>query len=272
MEKPRMTRAEKSILYQQNKQIDLDLWQKYHDDENIEARNTLVMRQEHSVNFIVNKHLSWKNGCDRKDLVQEGFLGIIKAVEKFNPKYKVPFNYFACRWIEASIRGAIWSTGRTVKPSVNLSRRYKKMNDMYNHLEEQNGTPPSDEVLIDHLPNETMKSLSKLRYKGKISVNSLDACISSNTENSFMNLMPSKAKDPYYRLEHKNNSEMLKSLKKNGLTEREASVIDMRFPKNKKPLSQERTANKLGVTKMCVCAIEKRAIKKLRHEYLKQGK
>lgn len=73
------------------------------------------------------KYYKWRNSLDIDDLIQEGSLGILRAIEKFDDSKKVPFDYYCKWWINAKMHNAIYSRGRTIRTPINKAKKIAKL-------------------------------------------------------------------------------------------------------------------------------------------------
>lgn len=141
----------KKTDYQAEGQIDLELFKRYKDDNDSEAYDQLVLRQERSVKYYANRHSKWANGSSYDDLTQEGWIGIMRAIEVFNPEKGVPFNYHASRWCQALMRKSIYTSGRTIRTPISTASLLNKIRATTSELGGLLGRDPTDEEIGEEL-------------------------------------------------------------------------------------------------------------------------
>jgi RNA polymerase primary sigma factor len=140
MQTMELTRSK--IDYKQQNIDDLELFKRYKSGDEF-ARDELILKNESVVKCIAKKHYAWKNGLDWDDLVQIGFLGLIEAVDKYNPEFKVPFNFYAKQWIKAKLTNEIYNKGRTIRTPIVTARHISKVDEAKKLFESDNGREPT---------------------------------------------------------------------------------------------------------------------------------
>ena len=204
------------------------------------------------------------------DLISEGNLGLMKAVERFKPSRGVKFSTYACWWIKQSIRRALANQSKTVRLPVHLVDRIQRLRRANSALGAELGREPTDSELAEELQVET-SYVVKLREVSSGTV-SLDLRIGSEGEDSTLGdlLADPIAVDPTEEHERIDFREAVtRSLQV--LTSREVEILHLRFGLGD---SQERTleqiGDKLSVTRERVRLIQNSALSKLRRRLLKE--
>ena len=204
------------------------------------------------------------------DLISEGNLGLMKAVERFKPSRGVKFSTYACWWIKQSIRRALANQSKTVRLPVHLVDRIQRLRRANSALGAELGREPTDSELAEELQVET-SYVVKLREVSSGTV-SLDLRIGSEGEDSTLGdlLADPVAIDPTEEHERTDFREAVaRSLQV--LTSREVEILHLRFGLGD---SQERTLEQIGdrlsVTRERVRQIQNGALSKLRRRLLKE--
>jgi RNA polymerase primary sigma factor len=141
----------KKTDYKAEGKIDLELFKRYKKEGDEDAKDELILRQERSVRYYANRHAKWCNGSSFDDLMQEGWIGIMRAIEVFNPDKGVPFNYHASRWCQALMRKSIYTIGRTIRTPISTASMLNKIKATTSKLQGDLGREPSDEEIGEDL-------------------------------------------------------------------------------------------------------------------------
>ncbi len=198
------------------------------------------------------------------DLIDEGNLGLIKAVEKFDHRKGFRFSTFAIRWIKQHITKAIIDKGRMIRIPVHLDKlitKYKKVTSRYQKIY---GESPSKEYLEKALDVPYEKIESALALPGKTS--SLDVKI-FETGKEISELIVDK-EDRYNPHEETSKVILKETLDKilSSLEEKERMVLKMRygFDGNER-MTLDKIGKKLGITRERVRQIQSTVLKKMRN-------
>src|SRR5215208_7130664 len=133
-------------LLTHQEEIDLSKRAKKGDDA---ARNRLIEKNLRLVVSIAKK--SRGRGLSFEDLIQEGNIGLITAVGKFDSDRGFRFSTYATWWIRQTIQRAVADKGRTIRIPVHISEKMRKMAGTYNDLWAELELDPSDEAVAERL-------------------------------------------------------------------------------------------------------------------------
>jgi RNA polymerase primary sigma factor len=223
-------------------------------EQMIKANLRLVVKIAHDYDGL---------GLPLLDLINEGNMGLMKAVERFDPAKGGKLSTYAAWWIKQSIKRALANQAKTIRLPVHLVDKISKMRRTALKLQEEFGREPTDEELGEEL-GMTPARVAQLRTAA-IRPASLDAPIGDDDSNNFSEIVEDeRAATPYQQLEDKTVSAMLGELI-NRLDPREATILRYRFGLDggtEKTL--EEVGEKFGVTRERIRQIQNIALAKLR--------
>ena len=237
-----------------------------------QARKKMIRSNLRLVINIAKKYIHL--GIPLLDLVEEGNLGLMKAVDKFNPKRGFRFSTYGAWWIRQGIIRAIAQQGKMVRLPVYVNELLTKWKKTKERLTQKLNRQPTDEEVAKKL-HISKDKIEEINLWLSTKTSSLEAPIGEEEENQIQDLVendsviaPDAAVEAIFDKERVQGLLMDK-----GMSDRERQVLDMRFGlDNGKIHTLAEVAKKLGVSRERIRQIEEEAIKKLRRNVKDQEK
>ena len=234
-----------------------------------EARSLMVRSNLRLVVKIARDYSNY--GLPLLDLISEGNIGLMKAVERFDPKKGGKLSTYAAWWIKQSIKRALANQSKTIRLPVHLVDKISKMRRVSSQMTEELGREPTDDELAEEIGLASCK-VSALKT-ASIRPTSLDQPIGDDDSTAFGDLVGDvEAQDPFEMLRDKDLRDEVGDLM-GLLDDRERRIINSRFGLDgKKPKTLEQVGEKFHVTRERIRQLQNIALGKLRRALSKKEK
>jgi RNA polymerase primary sigma factor len=232
-----------------------------------EANNELITRNLRLVINIAKNYVG--RGLPLLDLIQEGNIGLMKSVDKFDHEKGFKFSTYATWWIRQAITRAIIDQTKTIRVPVHMMEFYNRVSKASRELTQQLGREPGKEEIANKLEVSTVKIEEVFRaIQDPIALQTpLD-----DEDSKLEDLVGDKnSPSPYSDTEKNMITEQILSVL-NTLAPREAEIIRMRFGIGcEKDYTLEEVGNHFSITRERVRQIEAKALRKLKHPNRRQS-
>jgi len=226
------------------------------------AREDMIRANLRLVVFIAKRYVN--QGLSLMDLIQEGNLGLMKAVEKFEYRRGYKFSTYAFWWIKQAMDRAIADKSRIIRIPVHMNEKYKKVSDAVRELTKTLGREPSSREIARkmHMPVAKIKEILEL-VKDPI-------FFERNTEDDeggglLRFVSDDKVESPFEQAVTRDLTEKIQEALKT-LSDKEEKVIRMRFGIGEKHnYTLEEVGRVMQLTRERIRQIESKALKKLQH-------
>jgi len=230
--------------------------------EGLGARDHLIRANTRLVVSIAKKYIG--RNVPFLDLIQEGNLGLMKAVEKFEYQRGYRFSTYATWWIRQTITRAIADQGRTIRVPVHMSDRIRRLYRRAQEIEQERGVRPTPEELAEEMGLEPRKVQWMMRVSWQPL--SLERPVGEDEDSELSNFIEDEQTPTPSDTAH---SDMLRDRIEEVLATlhpREVRILRMRFGlQNGRSYTLEEVGQKFGLTRERIRQIEGHALRRLRH-------
>lgn len=227
-----------------------------------QARKTMIRSNLRLVINIAKRYMHL--GTPFLDLIEEGNLGLMKAVDKFKPSKGFRFSTYAAWWIRQAITRAIFEQGKIIRMPVYMNELLSKWKKTKEQLSQKLKRIPRDDEIGKKL-NLTIGKVKQINFWLATKTSSLEAPLGEDDEGQIIDLVQDQsAASPDAEIEQVFDKERLNSILEI-MSDRERVVLDMRFGLDSgRTHTLAEVANKLKVSRERVRQIEENALQKLR--------
>ncbi|MDA0848142.1 MAG: sigma-70 family RNA polymerase sigma factor [Verrucomicrobia bacterium] len=226
------------------------------------AREKMIASNLRLVVKIARDYMNF--GLPLMDLVSEGNIGLVKAIERFDPYKGGKLSTYASWWIKQSIKRALANHSKTIRVPVHLVDRISKMRRIIKDLTEKLGREPCDEEIgyAMEIPTNKIAHLKSISAQPR----SLDAPVNEESDTSFGDLVGDENQSsPFEDLDTKMQNMDIQSVV-NQLDPREAEIIKLRFGLDgSKAMTLEEVGEKFQVTRERIRQLQNDSIRKMRN-------
>ena len=237
---------------------------------NFEARQKMI---EHNLRLVVSIAKHYINrGVALLDMIEEGNLGLMHAIEKFEPERGFRFSTYATWWIRQSIERAIMNQARTIRLPVHVVRELNQILRAKYHLESQqrdgrDATIEDIAHLVDRPIDEVQDILALSEH-----ATSLDTPLDNDPQSSLMDMLPGDSDDTPDMLAEQHEMTLQVRDWLSRLPDKQRIVIVRRFGlDNDDPATLETLADEMGITRERVRQIQQEALIKLKRSFVSRG-
>jgi len=244
---------------EQEYELAIDLYE----NGNLSAAKKLVLAHMRFVAFIAHGYKGY--GLEQADLIQEGTIGLMKAVKRFNPHKKVRLSSFAVYWIRAEIHEYIFKNWKIVKVATTKAQRklFFKLRQAKSHIFQSLTSDQAEEIATDL----GVRKKDVIEMESRLQLNDVAFDINDNEDTYTPEQYLSDSGETPEQLLLNNNSQQVQHNRLyqalSSLDERSIDILQSRYLKEEKS-TLHTLADKYGVSAERVRQLENKAIKKLK--------
>lgn len=233
-----------------------------------EARDLIIKTNIRLVASIACKYKG--RGVEYEDMVQDGVIGLIKAIEMFEPDKGYAFSTYATWWIKQTILRSIDNNGRTIRIPAYVMHQINRYHRILTEYQIKHGRDPTKEEAAEelHLSKNEMCLVSEHEQD----VSSLDIPIGDEGDANLIDFIKTQEADPYESVEDAVFRESINNVIDSCLSKREKEIIYMRFGFiDGNSMTFQEISDRYGLSRERIRQIQNSAMRKLKYKLISAG-